>query len=1060
MANGGGIDPDTLEFGPEVPLASISHGLAYAAERRVTLVEFSPLFCAARVRGRRIYDVELEWDGGALHPYCTCPYFEAAGAVCKHIVATVVEFAAALGLPPVARGRARRRGLEPPMPGSEEWRSRIVRVAARVPPAPPASFREEPETRFFALLDLQGRSWLSPDILCFLLRYRTRLRSGGWSVPKHFPLDSASPNLPRPPREVEELFERVRVASLVGRHGASSSHEFNVGLGRAAPILRDLASRGALECLLPGGAVEALPLDPGGPFEAVLSVRKERESAIVEARFERGDDRIGLREVAAVLPGGLLLAKGRLFEAEFRGALGWIEELRDRGEIEAPAGAFGDLVRAVVEGPGDPALRIEGVEAAPAPEPQPKLHLSFGDGTGPVACALRFAYGNLEAEALEPRARILDPKGTVFVPRRPADEARFVRRLREAGLDGMPHRREGIVGFLPRLDAPDVAMTLLGEGWHVAADGKAWRPPGTFRLSVSTGIDWFDLTGGATFGDQTVDLPELLRALREGRRQVVLADGSVGMVPAEAERRLRLLASLGAEEGQALRFRAAQGLLLDALLEERGDVDVDAAFAGWRRRLASFEGCADIAEPRTLRGSLRPYQRRALGWFDALAKLGLGGCLADDMGLGKTIMVLAWLLRRGGGPSLVVAPKSLVWNWAEEARRFAPDLDVVEYAGPDRRRRFDAIARANLVVTTYGVLRVDAPKLREIEFDYAILDEAQSVKNPGSLAAKAARLLRARHRLALTGTPVENHLGDLWSLMEFLNPGLLGGRRVHDAWARGGSIDAEERGRLARALRPVLLRRTKQQVLEDLPGRTETTVHCEMEAPQRRAYDELANYYRERLLGAEAPKGGRERMVVLEALLRLRQAACHPGLLDDARRNEASAKFDALLPMLEELRDAGHKALVFSQFTSLLALLRERLDAGGWRYAYLDGGTRDRKSVVGRFQADPEETLFLISLKAGGAGLNLTAASYIFLLDPWWNPAVEAQAIDRAHRIGQERPVTAYRLVCKGTVEERILELQEKKRALADAVIRADGSLLRSLSREDLELLLGRGAAG
>jgi SNF2 family DNA or RNA helicase len=352
-------------------------------------------------------------------------------------------------------------------------------------------------------------------------------------------------------------------------------------------------------------------------------------------------------------------------------------------------------------------------------------------------------------------------------------------------------------------------------------------------------------------------------------------------------------------------------------------------------------------------------------------------------------------------------------------------------------------------------LRRDIGHLKDVEFDYVILDEAQAIKNATTTSAKAARLLRAKHRLALTGTPVENHLGELWSLFDFLNPGLLGSASIFNAAGEyGQGADPEMLEVLARGLRPFILRRTKDQVASELPARTEQTLYCELEAPQRALYAELRAHYRASLLGTIGPDGlPRKKLQILEALLRLRQAACHPGLVDPARASEPAAKLDVLLPRLRELVEDGRKAVVFSQFTSLLALLRQRLDEAGLIYEYLDGKTRDREARVKRFQTE-DCPLFLISLKAGGLGLNLTAAEYVFLLDPWWNPAVEAQAIDRAHRIGQTRPVFAFRLIARDTVEEKVLELQAGKRQLADAVVRADRSLIRNLRREDLELLL------
>jgi SNF2 family DNA or RNA helicase len=403
----------------------------------------------------------------------------------------------------------------------------------------------------------------------------------------------------------------------------------------------------------------------------------------------------------------------------------------------------------------------------------------------------------------------------------------------------------------------------------------------------------------------------------------------------------------------------------------------------------------------------------------------------------------------------VVVPRSLIYNWQQEAARFTPLLAVLDNSGVERVKDPAAFNDYNLVLTTYGTLRRDVLQLRDFPFDYVILDEAQAIKNAASESAKAARLLTAKHRLAMSGTPIENHLGELWSLFEFLNPGMMGGVSVFQS--AGGALrnpDEETRQLLARAVRPFILRRTKDQVVKDLPEKSEQTIFCELDRNQRQLYDELREYYRGKLLGKIDDQGmGKSKIQILEALLRLRQAACHPALIDPKHAAEPSAKLETLIPQLEEVTSEGHKALVFSQFTSFLALLRAQLDADGVVYEYLDGSTHDRQAHVERFQSDPDCKLFLISLKAGGLGLNLTAADYVFLLDPWWNPAVESQAIDRTHRIGQMRPVFAYRLIARDTVEEKVLELQKSKRALADAIISEDNRFVSNLKPEDLEIL-------
>ncbi len=641
-----------------------------------------------------------------------------------------------------------------------------------------------------------------------------------------------------------------------------------------------------------------------------------------------------------------------------------------------------------------------------------------------------------------------------------AAEEEAVKQLNDLGLkfvpesysDRQPHWE------LPASKLPRVARDLVHAGWRVEAEGRLFRRPGASRLAVSSGVDWFELHGEVDYEGTSARLPELLEAVRRGEQMVRLGDGSYGLLPEEWLSRFGSLAGLGTPADGHMRFRQNQMGLLDALLAAQPEISCDEAFARVRERLQQFSGLRAAEQPSGFVGQLRDYQRDGLGWMHFLREFGFGGCLADDMGVGKTAQVLALLetrrLEQPAVPSLVVVPRSLVFNWKQEAARFTPGIRVLDYTGAGRDQ--ESFRDYDVILTTYGTLRRDALHFKDVEFDYIVLDEAQAIKNAGTESAKAARLLKGRYRLALSGTPVENHLGELWSLFEFLNPGILGTSSVFKLASDTARNPSDETRRLlAHALRPFILRRTKDQVARELPPKTEQTIFCEMEPLQRRLYNELRQHYRHSLLHRIERDGmGRSKMQVLEALLRLRQAACHPGLVDAGRSDEPSAKLDVLLQQLNEVLEEGHKALVFSQFTRLLGIVRRKLDQDDVRYEYLDGSTRDRQAHVDRFQNDPGCRLFLISLKAGGLGLNLTAAEYVFLLDPWWNPAVEAQAIDRAHRIGQERQVFAYRLIARDTVEEKVLELQTSKRDLAAAIINADNSLIRDLGREDLELLL------
>ncbi len=680
-----------------------------------------------------------------------------------------------------------------------------------------------------------------------------------------------------------------------------------------------------------------------------------------------------------------------------------------------------------------------------------------------LAAVLRFNYGGTSVEP-GGGAGLFDATHRRLVRRDLAAEQRAMNRLRQLGF----HHGWDYASSKPTLGIavehfPRAVRSLVAEGWRVEAEGRLFRSPRDMQMRVSSGVDWFELHARVDFGDDvSANLQDLLAALRRGDGTVLLGDGTRGLVPEEWLRRYAGVARFGQAQEDHVRFKPSQTALLDALLASQPAVAVDEAFTRARAALHSFNGVVPIDPPPTFIGTLRDYQRDALGWFGFLREFGFGGCLADDMGLGKTVMVIALLEGRRLAhaeagrrqPSLAVLPRSLVFNWMEEARRFAPELKVLDATGATRD--LTRVQEHDLVLATYGTLRRDIAALKDIEFDYAILDEAQAVKNPSTAASKSVRLLTGRHRLALSGTPIENHLGELWSLLEFLNPGFLGSAAAFKATAIGRpQAEPQDMAVLARAVRPFILRRTKEQVAPELPERSEQTIQCELEGPQRRLYEQLRAHYRQSLLARISRSGiNRSKIQVLEALLRLRQAACHPALVDETRRDDPSAKLDVLLPRLTEVVAEGHKALVFSQFTSFLALVRARLDAEGIVYEYLDGQTRDRATPVARFQEDPACPVFLISLKAGGLGLNLTAAEYVFLLDPWWNPAVEAQAIDRAHRIGQARHVFAYRLIAKDTVEEKVAELQQSKRELADAILSADAGLIRGLRAEDVEWLL------
>ncbi|MBV6431138.1 MAG: RNA polymerase-associated protein RapA [Bryobacteraceae bacterium] len=815
-----------------------------------------------------------------------------------------------------------------------------------------------------------------------------------------------------------------------------------------------------------------LEWDCGPLWEFSLRIDREGEHYKMRGSLSRDSETCSVEDPDILFSDGLMLYRNRIARYEHHGAFSWAQTLRKEKQIVIPVSQGQRFLEEFVKLPRPrrvllpEELRYEDVRVAPRPRllispPTLRSYAYRAQSSSKLRGELSFDYDGKTFQPSDKSGGSYDAEAKRYVHRDPEAEKAAMELLAEIGVKRITYSyyQSGTVWEVSSRKLPTVARELIRKGWHVEAEGKMFRKPESFHAELTSGIDWFELHGAVDFGGGNVPLPQLIKSVQKGEGMVLLDDGSYGLLPEGLLSRYGTLFQFGKAEGDHLRYSKSQTGLLDVFLAEREEIKVDETFQRARERLRSFDGIRPRQQPAGFQGELRGYQCEGLGWMEFLAQLGWGGCLADDMGVGKTAQVLALIEYRrqqGAGPSLVVVPRSLIYNWKNEAARFTPHLAVLDHSVANRSRDAAVFSQYNLVLTTYGLLRRDVLDFKDFVFDYAILDEAQAIKNSSSESAKAARLLTANHRLTLSGTPIENHLGELWSLFEFLNPGMLGGASALQGTSSALRNPGEETRRLlARAVRPFILRRTKEQVARELPEKSEQTIYCELDPPQRKLYDELRDYYRVSLLGRIERNGfRRSKIQILEALLRLRQAACHPGLIDKKHAGESSAKLDTLLPQLEEVLSEGHKALVFSQFTSMLAILRGHLDSKKTTYEYLDGSTRDRQSHVERFQDDPDCKLFLISLKAGGLGLNLTAADYVFLLDPWWNPAVEMQAIDRTHRIGQTRPVFAYRLIARDTVEEKVLELQSSKKDLAEAIITESNGFLAGLQREDLELLL------
>jgi superfamily II DNA or RNA helicase len=588
---------------------------------------------------------------------------------------------------------------------------------------------------------------------------------------------------------------------------------------------------------------------------------------------------------------------------------------------------------------------------------------------------------------------------------------------------------------------------------------------------ISSGVDWLSLRLNFESEGVAVTQDELRRCLTEGRRYVRLSDGTFARLDPQKVREvlLRQAEILATSGGNGARLPLSQAGRIEDLLAQVGRSNVSGDAKELFKKLKDIDEIKGTRKPRNLKAQLRPYQEQGFQWLWFLHEIGSGGILADDMGLGKTVQTLALLLavknedakvegKRKPFKALIIAPTSVVINWLREMDRFAPSLRHALWHGAERKERQDELEDADVVVTSYALLRRDEELLKEIDWRYVIVDEAQQIKNPLSATARAAKRLKCDRRLALSGTPIENRLSEIWSIFDFVSPGLLGPLdKFEERYSRpidGGDKVAAQR--LRATIHPFILRRTKAEVARDLPEKIETDQFCELTGEQAALYAAVLKEVRAQVMGEVEKQGlARSHIQILAALTRLRQAACDPRLLGLPRQfgDEDSGKLRALRDLVQTCVEGGHKVLVFSQFVSMLQIVKRAMDEDGVKYEYLDGSTKDRQACVEHFQSDDGPPVFLISLKAGGSGLNLTAADTVIHFDPWWNPAVEDQATDRAHRIGQTKVVTMYRLIAKGTIEEKMLELGEKKRELVGAVLSEDVGGAKKLTKGDLEEL-------
>jgi superfamily II DNA or RNA helicase len=957
----------------------------------------------------------IAWGGGELRSTCTCPLSDR----CKHAVALALAFLDAP--PPMAAEEA---------PAASGFRPGQDIILYGLWVAPPPKKLEGLYARPQCL-------WLALDV--------AKIRSDGTPGPGR-PMPIWAPQTNPDFRDEDRAILAI-TQPYYQEHGRDFSSPYARGIplreAMVAPVLAALQ-----KCpFVYGGGRQPIAIQPDRPLHSRRLSPWDAEELLSE---EDG--------TPIPLPPGKLVGSDPawiLLEDSFRPVIE--AELPDLSALDdEPAPAPMPLADAKAHAPARPDPRLTLSEEGD--RLLVKLTFTYGASTPIGPADLREAVGG-------------EWEGEWGVWQRDGDaEAAHVRRLSACGLDARGNGHwlgwgDAALSFLI-----DEVPQLIADGWQVFGEERLSKlrvNRGRTRVSLrlKSGIDWLDLSTRLEIDGLELSAEALRDVLKSRTRFVKLGDGSFAKLPTDwlsAQRHLG--EALGFEiraEGNGLEQRLPlyMATWVSDLLRS---ADASVADDHWESFLPRLDALADLEErplPREFNGELRPYQRKGVDFLSFLAEHGLHGILADDMGLGKTIQAIALLLRDKeegkAGPSLLVAPTSVVYNWEQELSRFAPNLKTLVLHGSARRERFGEIADVDVVVTSYALLRRDQELLAKQQFHYLILDEAQNIKNPQSQAAKAAGRLQSHHRLCLTGTPLENNLLELWSLFNFLMPGLLGTeRRFRERYlgAMQGS-DPEAMADLRHRTRPFILRRLKAEVAQDLPPRTEMVSYCELGVEQRRFYNETLMRVRGEIFATVDRLGmGRAHLNILEALLRLRQICCDPRLVIRDEREIPSAKMDLFMELVGEITAEGHRVLVFSQFVKVLQALRVRLTEAGVATEYLDGSTKDRLERATRFNAS-DVPVFLISLKAGGTGLNLTGADYVVHFDPWWNPAVEDQATDRAHRIGQTRHVFSYKLIAKDTIEEKVLALQERKRQMVRDVL-GSTEFAQQLSREDLDFLL------
>jgi len=1078
-------------------------GLEYFRRRVVEDISVNDATASGIVRASdsEPYPVSVELTPDGIKSQCSCPAFSKAGQHCKHVAALLIS------VRDQARGAQPRR--EPPVPamvpqtahaGGGDLLKRVRRRDRQrhtsappmvtptgvtpIAPGAPVALAVPPQ-----FVDATARqtgigAWLPPEGVSGARRveFRLHVRPGAITVTV-LDAEARVPVLPSvglawqalfptPDRDALRLLARFESGNP--RHPAVDVRSEDVA--ELLPLLE--GQRVLLEPALMQLRFSDDVLRPRFDLELVGG-----DTIIVKASFERPSD----KRRFSLLQGGW-----------FEGWPGWHIDTQEgiarridkrvspaamRRLLRSPTigEPMRELARIIMQGLPKIALEV-GAElpdlgqVAEVVDLPPTFRMRAGGSLVEANVSLFAAYGDLEIQV---RADGITPPVLIQPPEEGMKRARCIRvdiaaqqeaanKLASLGLSADETGESFVASGDAAIRFWSEGLAELPDDWDLfvpedLVDTQVRHKPVGVFAKVTSGMDWLNVKLSFESEGISVDRDEIRRCLAEGKRYVRLEDGSFAPLDPEAiktmlEREVELMMAAG-KNG---RLPLAQAGRVQELLQGATGTSVSASARELFQKLSDISEIESTKKPRALKATLRPYQEAGLSWLKFIHDIGSGGVLADDMGLGKTVQTIALLLsvkqETKHVRALIVAPTSVVTNWERELARFAPSLSVALWHGADRKGQIDVIEDSEVVITSYALLRRDEEFLSKLDLTYAILDEAQHIKNPMSATAAAAKRLRAKHRLALTGTPIENRLSEIWSIFDFVSPGLLGPLdRFEQRFSRPIEAgDYKTAQRLRATIHPFILRRTKQEVAKDLPEKIETDQICDLTGEQRAMYAQVAREVRAQVMGEVERVGlAKSQLQILAGLTKLRQAACDPRLLGLPREftDEDSGKLVALRELIANAVEGGHKVLVFSQFVMMLKIIERAMKEDGVAYEYLDGATKDRLERVERFQNDPTVPVFLISLKAGGTGLNLTAADTVIHFDPWWNPAVEQQATDRAHRIGQTKVVTAYRLVAAGTIEEKILLLKAKKRELVASVLSEDAGGAKKLTKADLEEL-------